>query len=393
MKKWLTIVLAVLILVGLISWFSTDKHLRILILNPPKNENVLFWSIEQRDAGFRLIDQLDVLPKRAIKTSAEISSLPQATRLEINQKDLDEVMELQRIAALVVLHNGQLVLEEYGLDFTPSGKWTSFSVAKSFTSTLVGAALKDGFIESLDDPVSKYIADMLGSNYDQVTIEQLLTMTSGIKWDEDYSDPNSDVSKFNFHQADPGVDVTASYMRSLPRAHPPGTNYLYSTGETNLIGLLVSEATNMRLSDYLSDKIWSKIGTEQDASWVLGSTDHEISGCCIQASTRDFARFGQFILEGAKVNGESIVPDDWFERATTSQVDTNNSTFDYGYQWWVTQDGSFQGRGIFGQGIFIDPSRNLVIAVNSNWPVASSKEWVDKRQKLYQMIQRTVDSK
>lgn len=392
MKKWLLIIFAVLTLIALISWFSIDRHLRVLILHPPKNENVLFWTVEQRDAGFRLIDQLDVLPKRIIKTSDEVFNIPKGKPLNINEHTLDEIMQTQRLASLVVLHNGEMRLDKYSLDFTSEGKWTSFSVAKSFTSTLVGAAVKDGFIDSLDDPVSKYIEDMQGSNYDDVTIEQLLTMTSGIQWNEDYGDPESDVSKFNFHQADPGVDVTASYMRGLPRAHPPGTQYLYSTGETNLIGLLVSEAINMPLSDYLSDKVWSKIGTEQDASWVLGSTGHEISGCCIQASTIDFARFGLFILNGAKVNGQSIVPEAWFERATRTNVGTGNPNFGYGYQWWVTQDGSFQGRGIFGQGLFIDPSRNLVIAVNGNWPVASNRELVDKRQALYKMIQNTLDN-
>lgn len=392
MKKWLMIIAGVILTAALIGWFSLDKHLRVLILNPPKNENVLFWSTEQRDAGFRLIDQLDMLPKATIKAADSSVALPQGQPLTLDASWLDEAMQTQRIAGLVVLQNGEMRLERYGLDFSAEDKWTSFSVAKSFTSTLVGAALKDGFISSLDDPVSQYITEMQGSNYDDVTIAQLLTMTSGIQWNEDYADPNSDVSKFNFHQPEPGMDVTASYMRTLARAHPPGTTYWYSTGETNLIGLLVSRATQQPLASYLSEKIWSKLGAEHDASWVLGPTGHEISGCCIQASTRDFARFGQFILNGAKVNGESIVPADWFSKATTAQVNTNLAEFAYGYQWWVKADGSFQGRGIFGQGIFIDPARNLVIAVNGNWPVASHRDWVAQRQALYRTIQQAIDN-
>ncbi len=391
MKKWLVIIINVLLIAVTLIWFNINPHLRVLILDPPENENVLFWSTKQRDAGFRLIEQLDILPKRTIKASEDTSQFKIGNSLDFEKEALDQLMKSQRLASLIVLHNGKLVLEEYGLDFSAEGKWTSFSVAKSFTSTLIGAAIKDGYINSLSDSVSLYIPDMQGSNYDNVTIEQLLTMTSGIKWDEDYSDPNSDVSKFNFHTPDEGIDATASYMRSLPRAAEPGKVWLYSTGETNLIGLLISQATNQTLSDYLSEKVWSKIGMEQDASWVLGKTGHEISGCCIQATTRDFARFGQFILNGAIVDGESIVPDGWFEKATTTQFKTSNPKLGYGFQWWTSPDGSFQGRGIFGQGIFIDPTRKLVIAVNGNWEKASSRELTEQRLQLYKLIQDLVD--
>ncbi len=261
----------------------------------------------------------------------------------------------------MVLHQGKLIYEGYGLGFTPDSKWTSFSVAKSFTSTMVGAAIKDGYIKSLQDKVSDYIPSMIGSAYDDVTIEQLLTMTSGVAWDEDYSDPESDVSKFNFTAPAEGVDVTASYMRELTRAVPAGERWLYSTGETNLIGLLVSQATGQTLSDYLSDKVWSKIGVEQDATWVLGPTDHEISGCCIQAATKDYARFGQFILDGAMIDGESIVPEGWFAKATTKQADIGQAGRGYGYQWWTWDDGSFQGRGIFGQGSIFTQRRSWLL--------------------------------
>jgi phosphatidylserine/phosphatidylglycerophosphate/cardiolipin synthase-like enzyme len=140
------------------------------------------------------------------------------------------------------------------------------SYIASFTSTLVGAAIKDGYIKSIDDKVSDYIPDLRGSVYDDVTIKQLLTMTSGVKWNEDYGDPKSDVALFNAHKAEPGVDVTVSYMRKLKREVPPGTKWVYKTGETNLIGVLVSSATGKNLSDYLSEKdlaaFWHGAGCE-----------------------------------------------------------------------------------------------------------------------------------
>jgi CubicO group peptidase (beta-lactamase class C family) len=259
---------------------------------------------------------------------------------------------------------------------------------------LVGAAIKDGYIRSIADKVSDYIPDLRGSVYDNVTIEQLMTMTSGVKWNEDYGDPNSDVALFNAHKADPGVDVTVSYMRKLKREAPPGTKWLYKTGETNLIGVLASSAANKNLSDYLSEKIWQPFGMERNASWILGTTGHEISGCCIQASTRDFARFGLFMLGGGIADGKSVLPDGWIAEATMKHVDTDEHEYGYGYQWWILSDGAYSARGIFGQGIFIDPKRKLVIASNSNWPQASDDQGGDqskKRLAFYKQVQLAID--
>jgi CubicO group peptidase (beta-lactamase class C family) len=211
-----------------------------------------------------------------------------------------------------------------------------------------------------------------------------------VAWNEDYGDPNSDVNQFNFHQADPGVDVTASYMRSLPRAALAGEQWLYSTGETNLIGVLVSQATGIPLHQYFSDKIWSRIGSQQDASWLLGPTGHEISGCCVQASTRDFALFGEFIRTDAVIDGESIVPDGWVEQATTNQVTFENGVSGYGYQWWTSNEGRYEARGIFGQGIHIVPALELVIAVNGNWETAGTSEDYATRTALYRDIEKAV---
>jgi CubicO group peptidase (beta-lactamase class C family) len=307
--------------------------------------------------------------------------------------DIDQYMTEQRTAALVIVHNGQIRLEKYGLDFNADGRWTSFSVAKSMTSTLVGAAIKDGFIESIEDMVTDYIPDLQGSAYDEVSIRELLTMTSGVRWNEDYEDENSDVARFNNHEAEPGMDVTVSFMRHLPREAPAGSKWVYKTGETNLIGVLVSSATGKTLSDYLSEKVWAPFGMQQDGSWLLGSTGLEISGCCIQAATRDFARFGLFILGGARIDGSSILPDDWIASATNTQVNTGYPGKGYGYQWWTYDDGSYAARGIFGQGIFIDPKRNLVIASNSNWTRASDHETVGKqREAFYKAVQAAIDA-
>lgn len=394
MRKWIVGILVVLVAADGIFWATADDDMRGLILNMPTNKDVLFWSVSQRDAAFRAMDRMPILTKsRIIPCGGQIYPLPKGEPLEIGT-DVDAYMKDQRTAALVIVHEGKVRLEKYGLDFSPGKRWTSFSVAKSFTSTLVGAAIKDGNIKSVDDKVSDYISDLKGSSYDDVTIKQLLTMTSGVKWNEDYADPKSDVALFNAHKAEPGVDVTVSYMRKLKRETPPGTKWAYKTGETNLIGVLVSSATGKELSDYLSEKIWRPFSMEQDASWLLGSTGHEISGCCIQASTRDFARFGLFMLGGGIADGKPVLPDGWIAEATMKQVDTGRDRYGYGYQWWTLDDGTYLARGIFGQGIFIDPKRKLVMASNSDWPQASDLQGGDqgkKRLAFYRQVQLAID--
>jgi CubicO group peptidase (beta-lactamase class C family) len=258
---------------------------------------------------------------------------------------------------------------------------------------MVGAALRDGYIKSLDDKVSAYIPDLKGSVYDDVTVKQLLTMTSGVKWNEDYTDPKSDVALFNLHKAEPGVDVTVSYMRKLPREAPAGSKWVYKTGETNLIGVLVSSATKKSLSAYLSEKVWKPYGMEQDAVWMLGSTGHEISGCCVSATLRDYARVGMFIIGGGIADGKPVLPDDWIANATTKQADIGDPARGYGYQWWTNNDGSFAAQGIFGQGIFVDPKRKLVIASNGNWKTATEPDGVGaERELFYQAVQKAVDA-
>ncbi|MBE0593027.1 MAG: serine hydrolase, partial [Gemmatimonadales bacterium] len=267
------------------------------------------------------------------------------------------------------------------------------SINKVFTATLIRQLAAEGRL-SLEDTLGRLLPDYPNRDVAaRVTIRQLLTMTSGVQWDENYDDPESDVARFNGHKPEAGVDALVSYLRRLEREAPAGTRWNYSTGETNLVGVLVGEATGKPLSTYLSEKIWIPAGMEQDATWILSRTGREISGCCIQAAARDFARFGQFILEGARVDGQSIVPDGWLAEATTRQADIGRPGRGYGYQWWTFDDGSFAGRGIFGQGLFIDPARRIVIASNANWSGGARDPVADKaRDDFYRAVQAAVDA-
>jgi CubicO group peptidase (beta-lactamase class C family) len=385
--------LAAILGVGALGWQSLDKETRGFLAAFPTNTDILFWRTSQRDAAFRALDRLPFLAKhRVVPAGGTPFVLPPGPPLAL-PLDIDVYMQGQRSAALMVLHNGQVRLERFGLDFDSEGRWTSFSVAKSLTSTLVGMAVRDGYIKSMDDKVSDYIAEMKGSAYDDVSIRQLLTMTSGVAWNENYDDPKSDVAQFNNHKPKDGEDAVVSYLRQLPRAVPAGTRWLYSTGETNLVGVLVARATKKTLSDYLSEKIWRPAGMAQQATWILSKTGQEISGCCLQAATQDFARFGQFILNGAQINGQPTLPEGWLSEATTSRTGIGQPGRGYGYQWWTYDNGSFAARGIFGQGIFIDPARKLVIASNANWGNnATDPTATAAREAFYVAVQLAVDA-
>lgn len=361
-----------------------------------QNTNILFWTPTQRNQAFRRIES--ILPTAKIKTGNSYRKLQKTKPLEIELRldsktvSIDEFMEIQKSVGIVILHNGKIRFEKYKNGMDKDTRWISFSVTKSITSTLIGAAIADGFIKSIDDPVTNYIPELLGSGYEGVSISQVLTMSSGVAWNEDYTNPNSDVSKFQNIIPEKNQDPTVAYMRTLKKEVDPGIRFNYNTGETNLIGVLVSNATGKRLSQYLSEKIWASFGMEHEANWVLNAGVSEHGGCCISATVRDYARFGQFVLEEMSTDDPNVVPKGWFKEAGKKQVSFGNENGGYGYQWWVSNDDSFSAIGIFGQQIFIDPSRNLVIAIISNWDRAVGNNYVELRSIFNRQIQNAIDS-
>jgi len=356
---------------------------------------ILTWPPDKREQYIAALDAFFLT--RTVKSGARVHALDRGRALTAFEAGgaragaFDRFLIAERARGVLVLQDGTIRLERYESPESRTTRWNSFSVAKSITSTLVGAAMKDGAIHSLDDPVTRYITELRGSAYDVVTVRQLLTMTSGVKWNEDYTDVNSDVARMYAQAPDPGYDMTVSYVRKLPREAPPGTKWVYKTSETNLVGVLVADAVGKPLAEYLSEKIWRPYGMERDAEWMIDDVGHEQGGCCLAMTLRDYGRFGQFILDGARIDGTPIVADTWLPEATRSQVSTGPGS-GYGYQWWTRDDGTFEGRGIYGQTLHIDPARRLVIVINSATEQPTGRAEGQARQEFIAAVNAELDA-
>ncbi|WP_205481494.1 serine hydrolase domain-containing protein [Sphingomonas arenae] len=340
---------------------------------------VLFWSQQQRDANFRRMEQ--IFPAVPIKAGGKARLLPRGRPLPVADADVTRFIEDQNIAGLIVLQDDRVRLERYARGFGPDQRWTSFSVAKSVTSTLFGAALKDRSIQSLDDLVIRYVPELKGSAYDGVTVRQVLTMSSGAKWNEDYTDPKSDVAQMFARPVPSGEDVTVSYMKTLARAAMPGSRFNYNTGETNLAGVILARAVKMPISRYASLKLWQPYGMEADAAWQVDEQGQEIAGCCISARLRDYARLGQLMLE----EGAGLLASGWVRDATAIHQPFQQPGRGYGYLWWIEPSG-YRASGIFGQSIWIDPKRKLAIVAVSAWPAALNDDLAQQRTAFFQRL-------
>ncbi|GAA3747239.1 serine hydrolase domain-containing protein [Terriglobus aquaticus] len=339
----------------------------------------LTWTPEQRETRFAHMDQ--VFPTNPVHHGSTLA-LTQGAPLQVHLasgETVRELMQRDRFSGILVLQRGKIRFEEYGIGATAQTRWTSFSVSKSVTSTLVGYALRDKFIRSADDDVTKYIPELVGSSYDGVSVRQLAEMTSGVRWVEDYTAPDSDNVKLYESAAVPGRDQVVEYMRKLPPETAPGTKFVYKTGETDLLGVLVQRAVGSSLSAYLQRTLWREMRAESDAFWIADG-GREFGGSGLSATLRDFGRFGEFVRTHRAAGG-------WLAAATRGEVDNGR----YGLGWWTFPDGSFAALGIFGQSILVDPRRELVVVTLGAWPAASSAALVADRAALWEAVRRAVD--
>ena len=333
---------------------------------------------------FRNIDRL--FPTRVVKRGDTIYPLPPADselqnfHFESAGKvyDLYDYLSLNRVSGMIVIQDGEVLFEKYLLGNDNETRWMSMSVVKSITATLVGMAIKDGYIRSIDDPVTDYLDLLKGSAYDGVSVKHLLQMASGVDWNETYTDPTSDRRAMLEAQIAQKPGGILALMASLDRAAAPGTRWNYSTGETQVVGALVAAATGKHVADYLSEKLWSRMGMEADANWWLESDDGlEIGGSGLSARLRDYARFGLFLLNGGMIDGEPSLPDGWIEEASSPQI-INGERVEYGYMLWPGDRGSYAAIGIFGQFVVVFPELDMVVAMWGAQPKPTGMEAVNE---------------
>jgi hypothetical protein len=333
---------------------------------------------------FRNIDRL--FPTRVVKCGNDVHELPPADTQLTNFKftsgdqeyDLYDYLAIGRVTGLLVLKEGKIKFEEYFLGNDENTRWMSMSVVKSISAMLVGAAIKDGHIKSIDDNVTNYLPQFAGTAYDGVSVKQLLQMTSGVAWNETYTDETSDRRAMLEAQIGQQPGRILELMASLPRVAEPGTKWNYSTGETHVVGALVRAVTGRPVADYLSEKIWVKFGMESDATWWLESPDGlEVGGSGLSATLRDYGRFGLFMLNGGWVGKEQILPDGWMEAASAPMM-INGEQVEYGYMLWPLRKGAYAAIGIFGQFVYVQPNHNVIIAMWSAQPKPTDRSGIDE---------------
>jgi CubicO group peptidase (beta-lactamase class C family) len=291
------------------------------------------------------------------------------------QFDLAQYLDLNRVAGILILKDGKIKLEQYRYGNSPQTRWMSMSIAKSITSTLVGAALQQKKIKSLNDLVVWYVPELQGSAYQGLSLRHVLMMASGVAWNEAYSDPRSDRRRLLEAQISQTPGATMQVMKKLAIAAPAGSVMNYNTGETQVVAQVLRQALGQSLAHYLADRIWRPFGMEADASWWLDSANGvEIGGSGFSATLRDYGRFGLFMLGAGHVGGagragQQILPLAWTYEATTPKALSNGTLIPYGYLWWPSTspealaDGAYCAIGIHGQYLYINPRQNIVIVV------------------------------
>ncbi len=321
--------------------------------------------------NFRSMDE--IAPHNDIDAGGDVWELERDERalgtLTHEGESLDRFLDRTMTTGFVVVHDGKVVYEDYRQGYDETTQATSWSVAKSFTSALVGIAVEEGDIDSVDDPVVEYVPELEGSGYADVTVYDLLTMSSGVSFEENYDDPTSDIYML-FIDAYTDDHTMVEQMAEIEQVSPPGTRQAYLSSDTVVLGLVVREATGQRLSDYAEEKLWKPAGMEEDAFWSTDSAGTEIAMCCLNAQVRDYARFGLLYLnDGVRADtGEQVVPADWVHESTVNQplrVEPGSGSIDYGYKWWIRGENEYEAVGVYGQSVYVDAERDVVIAKTS----------------------------
>lgn len=346
----------------------------------------------------------DIYPVRVVE-AGEVQPLPYGAPLGAvefwgngEKLDVASYLERARVTGLLVIKDGEIRLEAYGNGGAEDDLFTSQSVAKSVTATLVGVALGQGLIDSLDDPIDTYIPELAGTAYAGVPIEAVLQMSSGVEFVEDYDSDRSDSDRLWIDVAARRTVSAHDFLMAMEDTEAaPYAVFNYKGTDTQALGWLVEKVTGMSLSAYLSETIWKPVGMEADGLWGVDDEDlddaSEIAFAALNARLRDFGRIGLLMARDGVWNGTRILPEGWVERATTPSSPQvmpgklyRGYKLGYQYQWWVYPDGTYTAQGINGQFIYVDPRRDLVVVQTAGW----ADWWDDELEVMFEDFVKAV---
>jgi len=322
----------------------------------------------------------DVIPSKTIARTAPVNefgkspkALPDSFIFDGDVMAMDDFLTLTGTTSLVVVKGNDITFEDYYQGTGEFDQRISWSMAKSFLSALFGIAVDEGFIKDLNVPVTDYVPELIGSGYDGVTIKNVLQMSSGVYFNEDYQDFNSDINRFGRVMALGGS--FDEFAASLTSEREQGTYMHYVSLDTHVIGMVLRAATGRSIEEYFNEKLWSKLGTERDAIFITDSTGQPMVLGGLNLITRDYARMGKLYRDKGMLNGQQIVPAQWVEDSITPDAphlmpgkrDSSASKMGYGYQWWIPDNPKqeFMALGIYGQHIYVNREFNVVIVKNS----------------------------
>jgi CubicO group peptidase (beta-lactamase class C family) len=309
---------------------------------------------------------------------------------------LDDYFKRNYVTGFLVLHKDQIIVETYFHDADRQSRFVSQSLSKSIVSILVGAAIEDGAIKNIEDPVTKYLPYLSKSGYRNVSVKNVLQMSTGVEYSENYKDPKSGAALIGAALLT-GKPSFEKYVQSIqPTQIPPGTKFEYQSVNTQVLGLLLEKVTGKRLNVYAQEKLWSKIGAENDAFFYESkSQSNTCAFACFNATVRDYARVGLMMLQGGTLGRQRVVSDKWVHDSTrpdASYLEPKQGGpeggYGYAYQWWVPpgRDRVFMGLGIYGQCIYVNPARQVVIVQTSAWPEPVSPLLEQEQKTLFDKI-------
>ena len=368
-KRKVGIGLAVLLIIAVAVWLSLgDRITRVQVIS------TLFTGAEQSQNFHRMHKMFPVTTMTAAPQPRPFAvgspiELPSDFTYRGEVVETAEFLMRTDTGAVLVIKDGQIIFEQYWLSGGQQQTWLSMSVAKSFISALVGIAVEQGHIRDINHPITDYVPELVGSAYDSVRIKDILQMSSGASWNEDYGDPESDISRFSRIFALGGS--MNRFTATLEPELPPGTYNRYNSTDTQALGMLLANAVGRPISEYMAEMLWHPMGGENQAYWLTDSDHMEMAFAGLNATARDYAKLGEIYRLGGLFNGRQIVPVQWVQASITPDaphlIAGDNPASDwplgYGYQWWIPQgdQGEFMAIGVYNQFIYVAPESNTVI--------------------------------